>query len=171
MTAPQPDLAHTLATALLDHITTRLTDLADPPGRAFVCGEDTIPADDCCDGLVWVRVAAITPTDGSATPTNELMPAGTPVAGHSILLEAGTLRCAPTIDEQGRPPTPDEYTTSALHSAQDRQAVRLAVLCDLPADIIRLQADGQVVGVWTPIYTGDCAGGFLTTQIVATIRI
>lgn len=168
MSSPQPDVAHTLAAALLAHILDRLTDLDASPGRAFVCGEDTIPADDCCDGLVWTRVASIAPTDGGVNTFAQLLPAGTPVPGHSIRLEAGALRCAPVMQDNGQPPDPSEYTAYALQAAQDRQAIRLAVECDLPADIFAAQADGQVPDVWTPI-GGACTGGFITTQIVTTI--
>lgn len=169
MSTPQPDLAHRFADLLLSHITQRLTELDAKPGRSFVCGEDSIPSDDCCKGLVWTRVASIFPTDGSGAPHAQLNPAVTPVPGHVILLEAGALRCAPTVDSRGRPPSPEKYTESALTSSQDRDAIRRALECDLPADLIAENADGQIVGPWTPVYNGECAGGFITTQIVTTI--
>lgn len=163
---PQPDTAHQLADALLGHILTRLEAVDAIPGRAFVCGEDAIPADDCCKGLLWTRVANISVADGAGRPDLTVRQPGVPILAHAILLEAGALRCAPTVDSRGKPPKPEQYTRSALTSAQDREAVRLALECDLPADLAALQAAGQVVGAWTPIASGDCAGGFITTTIV-----
>lgn len=169
MSSPQPDVAFQLADALLGHIVQRLTDLNAAPERAFVCGESTVPADDCCDGLVWVRVATIIATPGDGSQDRTLRPAVAPIPAHATLLEAGAMRCAPTLDEQGNPPAPEEYTASALASAQDRQAIRAAIECDLPADLVALNADGQLVGAWLPIDDGGCAGGYMTTQIVTSI--
>ncbi|WP_375483335.1 hypothetical protein [uncultured Jatrophihabitans sp.] len=170
MADPQPDLAFQLADRLLGHILDRLAAADATPGRAFVCAERTIPADDCCDGLVWTRVASIVPTNGDVAQDRSIRPAGDLPVGHAIRLEAGHLRCAPSpVDEGGAPPDPAEYTASAITSSVDRAAVRYAIECDLPADLLELQCDAQVVDQWAPLNAAGCAGGFITTSIVVTM--
>lgn len=165
MTDPSPDLAFTLASALLGHITARLEAAGCAPGRAFVSDGVGVPADDCCSGVAWVRVAQIVATDGHGNAYREMLNAPVGPYGHSIILEAGVLRCTPVLDDQGQPPDPDEYTAAAQLISADRQALRMAVECDLPADIIAANADGQIPGAWTPLDAGGCGGGFLITEI------
>lgn len=162
---PQPDIAFTLLTQLLGHIMDRLTDAGMRPKRSFVYGGGAAPADDCCDGLAWGRVALVQPTDGSGAPVTDIRNASIPAMGHSITLEVGVLRCAPTLDGGGNPPDASDDTAAALQVAADRQQMRMAVLCDFPSDIIAIGADGQAVGPWVPVDAGDCIGGYLTTTV------
>lgn len=172
MSEPQPDVAYQLADALLGHIVDRLTELDAAPKRAYVCADVGVPSDDCCAGTVWVRVASIIPTDGSTNPMRQLVSAGTGTpSGHAILLEAGALRCAPVIDRKGRPPSVDAMRETALNTARDRDAIRKAVVCDFADDIDQLGCDGQVPAPWLPLFTGECAGGYLTTQVVTTLTM
>lgn len=171
---PQPDLAFLLAKALLGHVIDRINAAGYPVAKSFISDGDTIPADDCCDGIAWTRVGALQTTDGSGDQIRDLLPAVTPMPGHGIVLEVGILRCSPAgpgIDEQGDPPAAADITSAALLAAQDRQFMRLAVECDLPKDIIKFQADGHIPGAWGPISAGGCVGGFMTTTVVATIVI
>lgn len=167
---PQPDVAHTLAVALLGHIMDRLEAQANPPKRAFIVNGVGIPADDCCEGLLWVRVAEIVASDGNGNAWREMWnaPAGPP--GHIITIETGVLRCSSVLNEDGTAPSPDDYTATALQASSDRQAVRLALLCDFPPDIIAAQCDGQILSAWTPMDEADCNGGYMTT-IVGTSMV
>lgn len=169
MSSPQPDVAFTLAQQLLGRIMDRLRDAGDPPKRAYVSDGSTVPADECCDGIAWVRVARIIATHGDGTPVSEIPNSSVPTMGASITLEAGILRCVTTpVDGQGRAPSPEEFTADALQAAADRTQLRMAVLCDFPADIIAIDADGQAVGAWVPISVGGCGGGFLTLDVGAS---
>lgn len=143
----------------------RLNATGLPPARSFVSDGGSVPSDECCNGVAWVRVAQITPTDADGNTFRFMWNAPTPVPGHSILLEAGVLRCTPTLDELGNPPSPEEYTAAAQLVSSDRLALRLALLGDFPTNIIEEQADGQIPGVWTPVDAGGCGGGYITTEI------
>lgn len=171
VSSPQPDLAFSLAEALLGRVVTRMTALGRPPGRAFVYDGPAVPADDCCEGMVWVRVGTIQPTDGSADPYREMrnLPAGP--SGATILFELGVLRCtvAPPVGEDGEPPTPDDFTEDARRAGNDRQSLRLAVMCDFPTDLIAAMCDGQIPGAWIPVDAGGCSGGWMTTTVGTSI--
>lgn len=169
--APQPDVAFLLAQALLGRFVQRLTDAGVAPAKAFISDGASVPADECCDGLAWVRVGQIQPTDGSSNPYSEMRNTPIPTPGHSIVLEVGVLRCAPVLDEQGNAPSADEYTEAALAAAFDRQSLRMAVLCDFVDDINAVNADGQIPGPWTPLDAGGCAGGYMTTSVGTSMII
>lgn len=158
-----------LASALLGRFVTRLTALGMKPGRSFVFDGVAIPADDCCDGLAWVRVVQVQPTDGSNAPYSELRNLPATATGATIEFELGILRCAPILDEEGQAPDPDDYTASALQSAADRQQMRMAIICDFPEDITEATCDGQIPGLWAPVDAGGCAGGFMTTTVGTTL--
>jgi hypothetical protein len=170
VTTPAPDLAYTFATRLLAHMLARIEEAGGAaPGRALVSDGDSIPADDCCDGFAWTRVAQIGATDGTGAPYNYAANIGAPVPAHYTVIEIGVLRCTPTVQENGSAPDVEEITAAALEQSADRQAMRLAVECDLPADILELNADAQIPSVWTPIMAGGCAGGFMTTNVITSI--
>lgn len=147
---------------VLDVVVSRL---AQTSGGAVARGEvisgDTVPADDCCAGLAWVRVANMYPTDGGFEPLAELR--AQPPAW-AIVIEAGVLRCAPQMGAQGQPPTADAIATAADRDKEDRNALILALTCDLPE---RLPGVPQLIGPWTPMGPdGDCQGGFIQTTIL-----
>lgn len=166
---PQPDLAFTLAEQLLGHIKDRLT--GDIPKRIYVYAGSAVPADDCCAGMLWIRVGQVEPTAADGNTYRLMLNAGTPVPGHNVLLEVGVLRCGPIIDEQGYAPTGADFTAAAMQAAADRQAMRLAVLCDFPADLIAANADGQIPSTWIPIEAADCVGGYMTVIVGTSIVI
>lgn len=171
MTDPTPDLAFTLAEALLGRIVARMAGQGREPRKAFVYDGPAVPADDCCEGLVWVRIGTITPTDGSADPYREMrnLPAGP--SGATILYELGVLRCsvAPPVDEDGYAPTADDFTADARNAASDRQSLRLAVMCDFPQDLMAAMCDGQIPGPWIPVDAGGCSGGWMTVTVGTSI--
>lgn len=169
MSEPTPDTAFTLAEALLGRIMDRLTDLGCPPLLAFVFSGVAVPAADCCQGMAWVRVGTIQPTDGSYDAYTKMANLPATAQGATIALEAGLLRCAKGIDGDGEAPRPSEYQEEALRAAVDRDAVRRAILCDFPADILAANADGHVPGPWVAIDVGECTGGAMTTTVGTTL--
>lgn len=152
-------------------MTQRLEAAGDAPARMFISDGVGVVGDDCCDGLAWVRVATIQPTDASGATLSGIRNASIPVFGHSIILEAGTLRCSPTMDSLGRNVTPDDHTRAAQLAASDRQALRMALLCDFPADVIAANADGNTPSAWLPLNAGGCGGGYMTTTIGTSMII
>lgn len=148
---------------VLDVVATRL---AQTVGGAVARGEvisgDTVPADDCCAGLAWVRVANMYPTDGGFGQLAELR---TEPPAWAIVIEAGVLRCAPQMAANGRPPSADAIAAAADRDREDRNALILAIVCDLPE---RLPGLAQLLGPWTPTGPdGDCQGGFIQTTILS----
>lgn len=166
-----PDTAYTLAQALLGRIMVRLTDADVAPGLSFVYDGPVLPADDCCQGLLWARLVQIEPTDGSGDPYKTQRNVGVPVPGWLITLEVGILRCIPEINEQGLAPSPDEYNAASLMAAFDRQQIRAAIMTDFLQDVRGNDCDALAPGPWIPADAGGCAGGFTTVAIVTTLSM
>lgn len=169
MTEPTPDTAFTIAEALLGRFLARLDASGCGPGKSFIADGASVPAEDCCDGIAWTRVGDIQPTSGDSNPYAEMrnLPAGP--SGHDITIEVGIMRCTPILDEQGNPPPSVEYTEAAKLNASDRLAMRQAVLCDWPADLVAANCDGYIPSNWTPIEAGGCGGGYMTITVGTTL--
>lgn len=165
MSTPQPDLGFTLADALLGRIRTRLIAAGNPPSKVFVYDGASMPADDCCVGLLYVRLAQIDVTDGEGMPLPQIRNNVIGPRGYAFTFEAGILRCAPVVNEQGIAPTAADYTASALLQASDRNQMRYALVCDFPEDIDGAECDGQSIGPWVAVDAGACAGGYITTRV------
>lgn len=123
-------------------------------------------ADECCEGLAWVRPAAFYPgtepfPEQLATATRG-MPAGTKF--WAVTLEMGAIRCFPT-------PGPNDLVTAAQWDAatqacmDDAAAMRRAICCMIagPPDALSPRGSSKVIaGQWQPLSTeGGCAGGIL----------
>lgn len=171
MSTPTPagDAAFQLATALLGHMLARMEAAGCGPGKSFVADGQTVPGEDCCEGVAWTRVAQVMPTDGSGNQYADMRNAPQGPSGHQLLLEAGMLRCTPILDDLGNAPPAAEYTAAALLNSLDRDALRKAILFDLPANIVAVGADGFIPSEWTPIEAGGCGGGFMTVRIGTTM--
>jgi hypothetical protein len=113
--------------------------------------------DECCQGLAWLRLASMYPSDNFPAPDQEASRCG-PLRWAAVF-ELGIARCAPT------PPanmlvTPQQWTTAQLAVFDDSAALRRTLCCFGGAERDRL----TVAGAWTPLPTaGGCLGG---TQLV-----
>lgn len=171
MSTPTPagDVGFQLASTLLGYMLTRMVAAGCEPGKSFVADGASVPAEDCCQGVAWTRVAQAMPTDGSGNQYGDMRNAPQGPSGHQLTLEAGMLRCTPILDDLGNAPPAAEYTAAALLNSLDRDALRKAILWDLPASIGAVGADGFIPSEWQPIDAGGCGGGFMTVRIGTTM--
>lgn len=171
--APGPGAAHRLAalvsapvavptptTALASWLLHALAEelalsTAGPVGVTLMApGGSPPPADWCCtaedgsQGMAWVRISRRYPS--SRFPFTDSDPRRCPGAW-AAEVELGSYRCVHTLDDEGRPPTPEQVTEDALNLDSDAQAMQAAV-CRL-----RWQ---YVLGPWTTLGpSGGVVGG------------
>jgi hypothetical protein len=113
--------------------------------------------DVCCEcsdgsGQLWVRLVDMQPDPEFAPPN----PGG---CDQPVLLTVGvgSLRCVPTLDESGHPPSAEEDQASAELIVWDAEVVKDAVMCGL---------DERYWRTWRAMDNlGGCGGGEHTFQI------
>jgi hypothetical protein len=127
--------------------------LTTPVGRSFVQVGANVAHDDCCGGQLWVRVISIAPVYAGNTPAN----CG-PIY-YNAQLAMGTIRCAATVDDNGRAPEASTITAEAHDMTQDMHDTMQAIQCCERKPM-------PVIGSWTPTGPlGGCAGGEWTFTI------
>jgi hypothetical protein len=114
---------------------------------------------ECCDGLVWVRVAEF-----YNSGNDQLTPyasASSCFENMAVPIEIGAVRCWPAA---GGFATPEDWAATTYDCAQDAAALRRAVTCCfLPGNESRWQV---VVGRWRPVgVSGQCVGGILPLTV------
>lgn len=135
-------LSYLWATALLDCACDALEQWTTGrcPDRACVYnGTVNVPMDDCCEGQLWVAWGRTIPTDWKAQsfgsfPTRAPRTSSVSAACLSLIafdFEIGIVRCAPTIDDEGNPPSCQEIERSAMQQHEDAWALLRGVLCCL----------------------------------------
>ena len=149
-----------VASELLDCLVGLLDDEGRPVCRAVLASGGSVPWDVCgessdgSEGQAWVAVGQVTPV--------EQFPAGSPPhrcppPEYATVLTVAVLRCAATVDDQGRPPSPERMAADASKVAADRAAMRDAVVCCLAGG---LEPGEWQMGSWTPLGPqGGCVGG------------
>lgn len=154
-------LAEKLLACLCDQLATQ----PQPPLNCCLRVGDVVYADfnqyqdQCCQGLAYVRISRI-------YPTNEFpaqLEVWTPCADVQFAaeLEMGVFRCEPQqkgIDM----PSCEEWTDTATLVANDWRAMVAATCC--LDEQLRLESPGTPVlsGVWQPLNSGGgCTGGML----------
>ena len=162
-----PDPAGRLAHDLLDCLDARLALHDVPVCRSFLYSGASVSWDVCgrasdgSEGQAWVAVQSVTPTDAFPSPAP---PHRCPPAEYAAEMIVGLLRCAATVDDQGRPPDPAALTDEFDRVGRDRAILREAILCCLADD---LEPGEWQLGSWTPLGPqGGCVGG----QQVVTVR-
>jgi hypothetical protein len=162
------DLGKVLATQMLDTAVAAIIELGlkVPAITVFIAGS-TIPIEDCCDGLLWTRVATQYPTDGGADPFAEpRIDFDLSTRAVCFAIEMGCLWCHTNIDPDGAAIDPAEETGYANRDSDYRGALYKAVAYDLPP-LIKPCALGQRLDPWAPIGPdGQCSGGMLIDRIV-----
>lgn len=149
-------VAQKLATCVSDH----LAMCGYPVRQASLVPGLTSPADVCCagddadpgDGMAWVAVGPITATkpDGATGACGYM---------YEATITVGLYRCAPTLDVNGDPPTPQELEDAALANLRDAAIVRQAIGCCWPR-AVPLDPSDWDMGTWTPYGPeGGCMGG------------
>ena len=136
--------------------------------RTFVAPGGPPAWDFCCDcgrgdGQAWVQIAQVFPTDNF--PIQQTGPMRCHPAGYGLSLNVGILRCAATLDEQGRAPSSERLTADARKVQRDRALVSEAIRCCYLDDA---DPGTYVLGAWTPLGPqGGCVGG--TTNLLLAV--
>lgn len=158
--------------ALLECLTTEFAKHDDPPatirhqngnGNAVAQIDPLGNANECCDGLAWVRLGTFYPTGGdqlapyaSATDCNPVWAAQ---------VDLGAVRCWPKAGEFA---TAEDWALSTNLVCQDAAVLRRAVLCCFTPGNDAYQA---VIGAWRPVgVTGQCVGGVLSVTISPAVQ-
>lgn len=143
------------------------TALEDDGGRAPGLAHLTpgsFPAwDNCCEsgGQLYVRMPTVQPS-GNPFPTMFTQPRCAPPL-LAVQYGVGVIRCTPTLDDSGEPPTAEELTASALELWRDAHVLQEAILCCLK-DAPGVQT--YVMGAWNAQGAeGGCAGGEWTINV------
>lgn len=113
-----------------------------------------------CEGMAWVRLVDVSPTDGATFPGPIAREARGELS-YAVQLEVGVARCAPMGRTEGDlyyPPTADEQRTAARKAAVDAAICRHVILDRFPKDNEELE--GVALGTYAPIGPeGDVIGG------------
>ena len=153
-----------IALELASCLCRELTDAGGP--KTCFCGiipGDNVAFDYCAPcsgdtcGMAWVRLAGVVPMQnmsfGYVTP-NRCAPV---LMG---VFEVGVLRCAPTMTEDGNPPTMAQQLDAATLQASDMAASGRAAGCCFGNE------REVTLGGWAPIGPqGGCLGGAWTVSI------
>lgn len=129
-----------------------------------------VPWDDCSadggrEGMAWVRIADVYPTERFPQAVTTANPCGG-LDGWAVVLELGVLRCAPTPSSSGRLPGCEANTAAAEKAAHDAHVMRRAVMC---CDDWREPGQRFVMGRWQPVGgDGGCQGGVLQVTVHVT---
>jgi hypothetical protein len=160
------DLGKQLANQLLDAAEAAITEmgLTAPKVAMFIAGAG-VPIEDCCEGLLWTRIATQYPSDGGADPFAEpRIDFDLPATVFAI--ELGCLWCHTNVEVDGSAIDPAEEAGYANRDADYRAALYKAAGYDLPP-LIKPCALGHRLDPWTPIGPdGACSGGMLVDRIV-----
>jgi hypothetical protein len=103
---------------------------AGRPDRTCVYNGGQVAADDCCDGQLYGRWERSYLTRNFPVPTIDAIRCvnGTMLG---VDLAVGILRCAPTLDDNGEPPSCEAIDESAQLLHFDASTVAYAVACTL----------------------------------------
>jgi len=159
------DLIGPMMSAMLSHAAAALT---PPVARVALYPGGSIAFDDCCTGQVWVRLISIAPATGQRTTSyTTILPCG--VTMWIVEVGIGVLRCAATIDDFGRAPSPAALTADTLQMTQDQADLSMAIQCEM-TQIPQLERLSPVS--WLPLGPdGGCLGGeWRVTTLVDNCR-
>lgn len=125
-------------------------------------------ADECCEGLAWVRPAGFAPSSViDQFPAIDATPRAEGVTGWAVVLEIGAIRCAPTPDAS-RLPTAEEWETVTQAVMDDAAAMRRAICCFIEglSGSLKQSRLRVLAGAWEPLpIAGGCVGGVMTVTV------
>lgn len=134
---------------------------AGSPGRqCLLLPTQTIPWDNCdCDGQFAQAITSVYGADRFPIPAEakDWQPCGPPWSVVRVILQV--VRCVPTMDEQGHPPTCAASQAAAVTLENDRTAVRQALACCLTDLKTANTISGWALGTSDTVgELGGCAG-------------
>lgn len=133
--------------------------LGGPVCRCILVAGQQAAWDNCCQGQAWIRVESVFPSQSFPSPDT-----GAFRCGHEMMaatLELGVIRCAPSFDDDGNPPSiaAIEQSFRVVHS--DRVRMLRAVTCCFDP-----QCQVVEIGAWQPLgESGGCVGGTMQLSI------
>lgn len=135
--------------ALTDTLDAAYSGLTVKPRFKVVAPGEEVSWDECCEGMLWVRVADATPRYQRGDTSN-----GCPIT-LDMTLGVGILRCVENLGDGGRLPSSTAITRDGLTTARDMGELYNALQCfKVP------KALSTSLGRWEPRGPqGDCAGG------------
>jgi hypothetical protein len=151
-----------IVSGLLGCVDDRLGFYDVPVCRSFWHPGADAPWDACgtteggAEGQAWVAVQRVYAAD--SFPTENAAGQRCVPYGYAADLRVGILRCAATVDGNGRAPSPEQVTVDAVKVSRDRQIALEAITCcfvteDDDPGIFLLRG-------WTPLGPqGGCVGG------------
>lgn len=132
-----------------------------PDRQCLLVPTQSIPWDNCdCGGQIATAIQSVYGSSRFPTPadaTRDWSPCGPAWQVAQVLVSV--VRCVPTMDDQGQPPSCPAELAAALTLEDDRTAIRQALACCLTN-----LKDTAVIGAWAmnPTVTvgelGGCAG-------------
>lgn len=154
-----------VATSLLACLQETLGETAAPPKSVSLRVGSQVELllsqtrDECCEGVGWVRVALIYPSDNFPQPNTEWTSCS-PLQWAAVL-ELGVARCAPTPEATDMP-SGDEWNAVAEAILADAAAMRQALCCFADVETDRM----YLPGLWQPLpVEGGCVGGFMQVTV------
>jgi hypothetical protein len=133
------------------------------PARTLVALVDE-PWDECCDGVLFVRVSQVFPVSPFPIPATGPSPCPPTWAA---ALDVVLLRCAPTPESNGATitiPTADETTAAAARLLADSEALIAAVTGQVA--VWRTRRIDAIAGAWTAVGPdGGCTGQIIPVTV------
>lgn len=127
---------------------------------AIVAGTNAV-FDNCCAGTAWLLVQEVYPSDAFPSQNGDRVRCDT--HSQAATIELGVVRCAPSVDDRGNPPTLHQKEQSARVIHSDRVRMMKAVRCCFTPE---QGCDDIVFGGWVPVSEqGGCIGGSMTVTI------
>lgn len=159
------------AESLLQTVVDKTAELGLPAyGMASYIAGNSIPVMDPCEGLLWVRIDTVMPTDGSGNPfADARIDFDFPAWLYPIQL--GFLWCHQNITEDGNFVDPAIEQANAERDGQYRAAIYLALAESYP-DAVKPYALGMRLTPWTPFGPdGGYSGGGLLVNVIAPMIV
>ena len=124
--------------------------LSTPVRHVIVAPGAEVVWDDCCGGVLYVRVVGVTPV----TQANAAL--GTcALLGWAVTLGLGTVRCTDVVDDRGRAPRDKDLTEDALRLTQDAADLGQMLMCETNASNVSWAPQGPDGGCMSGEWTFD----------------
>lgn len=141
-------------------------------GNTFVASADSA-MDECCAGIVWVRMGVAYPTDDF--PIQKTTVENGVETDWAIPVEIGVQRCIPTQGDDGifgSVVTGAQWAAVVQQEADDGHMLRKAACCLRDnftyANGLKMGNSGMIIGVQTPLENSGPCGGIM---LMLTVRV
>lgn len=115
--------------------------LSRPVKHVIVAPGAEVVWDDCCGGTLYARVVAVSPILSKTASVQNCA-----VLAWTVTMALGTVRCAATLDGQGRAPRDRDLTEDALALTQDAADLGQMLTCETNASNLAWAPQGPEGG-------------------------